>query len=72
MGEAHFQHNPTVNFEEQIIALCEEVITCKSEEQAIELVRRMQSLMHTRIEELRGKLITLPPIGPTGIDKQSA
>jgi hypothetical protein len=61
-----------VNFEEQIIQLCEEVIACKSEEQAIELTRRIRSLMHTRIEELRGKLITLPPIGPTGIDKQSA
>ncbi len=72
VAPAHFYHDFPVKFEEQISALCQEVIACKSEEQAIELARRIQSLMHARIEELRGNLITLPPIGPTGIDKQSA
>lgn len=61
-----------MNFEEQIAQLCEEAIACKSEEQAVELVRRLQALMHTRIEQLRGNLINLPPIGPTSIEKQSA
>lgn len=61
-----------MNFEEQITQLCEEVIACESEEQAVELVRRLQVLMHTRIEQLRENLMNLPPIGPTSIEKQSA
>lgn len=61
-----------MNFEEQINQLCTEAIACKSEEKAVELARRMQSLVHARIEELRSNLVTLPPVGPTGLEKQSA
>lgn len=61
-----------VNFEEQITQLCQELIACKSEVKAVELARLVQSLMHTRIEDLRSNLVTLPPTGPTGIDKQTA
>jgi hypothetical protein len=61
-----------MNFDEQIMCLCQEAIACKCEADAVELARRMQALMHGRIEELRGNLITLPPIGPTGIEKETA
>lgn len=53
-----------MTFEDQINRLAEEVIHCTSEEQAIELTRRMQALMHARIESLRENLITVPPVGP--------
>lgn len=61
-----------MNFDEQIVKLCEELIACKSEARAVELARLMQELMHARIEELRSNLITLPPLGPTRIDKEVA
>lgn len=53
-----------MTFEDQIIRLAEEAIACTSEEQSVELVRRMKALMHERIEALRDNLITVPPVGP--------
>lgn len=53
-----------MTFEDQINKLAEEAIACTCEEQAIELIRRMQALMHDRIEALRENLITVPPVGP--------
>lgn len=53
-----------MTFEDQINQLADEAIRCTSEEQAIELTRRMQALMHARIESLRENLITVPPVGP--------
>jgi hypothetical protein len=53
-----------MTFEEQVNKLAEEASACTSEEQAIELIRRMQTLMHDRIETLRENLITVPPVGP--------
>ncbi len=61
-----------MTFEQQIMKLCEEAVACKSEQRAIELAREMQALMHSRIEELRVHLITLPPLGPTNIGEKSA
>jgi hypothetical protein len=52
-----------MTFEQQIMKLCEEVIACHSEREAIELTRRMQLLMHARIEELRNNLSNLPLLG---------
>jgi len=48
-----------MTFEEHILKLCKEAVTCKSEAEAIELALQTQALMHERIEELRGNLITL-------------
>lgn len=53
-----------MTFEDQINKLAEDAIACASEDQAVELVRRMQSLMHERIESLRENLITVPLVGP--------
>lgn len=53
-----------MTFEDQINQLAEEAIRCTSEAQAIELIHKIQALMHARIESVRGNLITLPPIGP--------
>ncbi len=61
-----------MTFEQQITKLCSEAIACKSEEEAVELVREIQTLMHKRIEELRGNLITLPPLGPTNVGDKIA
>jgi hypothetical protein len=61
-----------MTFEQQINCLCEKAVACKSEEEAVEIARQMQALMHNRIEELRSNLITLPPVGPINIRKQSA
>jgi hypothetical protein len=56
-----------MTFEQQILKLSEEAVTCGSDEEAIQLTQRLQVLMHSRVEEVRGNLITLQPIGPTGI-----
>ena len=53
-----------MTFEDQINKLADEAIACTSEGQAVELVRRMQALMHERIEGLRENLITVPRVGP--------
>ena len=48
------------HFETRILELCEELMSCESEEGQIELARKMRILVHQRIEELRGNLIILP------------
>ena len=53
-----------MTFEDQINKLAGEAVACTSEEQAVVLARRMQVLMHERIEALRENLITVPPVGP--------
>jgi hypothetical protein len=54
-----------MTFEERVRQLCEQVAASGSEAEAIELSRELQSLIHERIEVLRGKLLTMPSIGLT-------
>jgi hypothetical protein len=61
-----------MTFEQRMGKLCKDAVASESEQEAVEILRQMQELMHNRIEELRGNLITLPPVGPTTIRKQSA
>lgn len=49
-----------MTFEERVRDLCERVARSTSETEAIELARQLQILMHDRVEELRGKLLTMP------------
>lgn len=49
-----------MNFEQEILRLCEEAVACRSEAGAAELARQVQSLMHARIEQLRGNLVDHP------------
>jgi hypothetical protein len=53
-----------MTFEERVRELCKQVATCNSEIEAIGLVRQLQSLMHERVQELRGNLLTMPSLGP--------
>jgi hypothetical protein len=48
-----------MTFEERVRDLCERVARSTSETEAIELARQLQILMHDRVEELRGKLLTM-------------
>ena len=66
-----FNDSP-VTFEEHIRKLCADVAACNSGDEAVELIRTVQALIHTRIEALRSNLITVPPIGPTQIEKEAA
>ena len=56
-----------MTFEQQIHKLCEEAIACRCEDDAIAVTRRIQMLMHARIEELRGNLSNLPLLGDTAL-----
>lgn len=49
-----------MEFEQEIIRLCEEAVACKSEAGATELARQVQCLIHGRIEQLRGNLADPP------------
>ena len=49
-----------MEFEQEIIRLCEEAVACKSEAGAAELARQVQCLIHGRIEQLRGNLAEPP------------
>ena len=53
-----------MDFENQILQLCQEIIACQSEEESVKLTRRMQELLHRRIEELRSNVSTLPLVSP--------
>jgi hypothetical protein len=53
-----------MTFEERVRQLCDHVATSGSETEAIELARQLQSLMHERVEEVRGNLLTMPLLGP--------
>jgi hypothetical protein len=61
-----------MTFEERIRQLCEQLAASASEAEAIELSRELQSLIHDRIEGLRGKLLTMPSIGLTSKELKSA
>jgi hypothetical protein len=39
--------------DQQIKEVCQQVISCESDEKAVELLRRLQGLLHQKIEELR-------------------
>jgi hypothetical protein len=54
-----------MTFEERVRQLCEQAAAAGSETEAIELARQAQSLIHDRIEELRGNLLTMPSLGST-------
>jgi hypothetical protein len=49
-----------MTFEERVRQLCEQAAAAGSETEAIELARQAQSLIHDRIEGLRGNLLTMP------------
>jgi len=49
-----------VKFEEEIKAICQQLLVCKSETEAIALCKKMQSLTHAHIEESRAKARLLP------------
>jgi hypothetical protein len=49
-----------MTFEERVRQLCEQAAAAGSETEAIDLVRQAQSLIHDRIEGLRGNLLTMP------------
>lgn len=49
-----------MEFEQEIIRLCEEAVACKSEAGAAELARQVQYLIHGRIEQLRENLADPP------------
>lgn len=51
-----------MNFEQEILRLCEEAVACKSEVGGAELARQAQAMMHARIEGLRGNLSAMPPL----------
>jgi hypothetical protein len=57
-----------MTFEERVRHLCNQVATSGSETEAIQLARQLQSLMHERVEELRGNLLTMPLLGPDSKD----
>jgi hypothetical protein len=49
-----------MTFEERVRDLCEQAARSTSETEGIELARQLQVLMHDRVEELRGNLLTMP------------
>jgi hypothetical protein len=49
-----------MDFENHIRELCQEILTCQTEEEAVDLTRRMQELLHRRIEDLRSNVSTAP------------
>ena len=61
-----------MTFEERVLHLCEQVAASRSEAEAIELARELQSLIHERIEGLRGKLLTMPSIAVASEDLKRA
>ena len=61
-----------MTFEEQVRKMCEDAVACESEHEAIEIIRKLRAMVHSRIENTRSNLITLPPIGLAGIEKPGA
>jgi len=49
-----------MSFERKIRNLCEQIIACNDETEAVVLIRQLQIILHERIEQVRGKLIVLP------------
>jgi hypothetical protein len=48
-----------MTFEEEIRRLCREAISCTSDEEATAIARRIQALIHERMDEFRGNLKAL-------------
>jgi hypothetical protein len=61
-----------MTFEERVRVLCEQAASSDSETEEIELARQVQSLMHQRVEELRGNLLVMPLLGSTSRDAKLA
>jgi hypothetical protein len=51
-----------VKFEDEIRAICAELVVCKSESEAVALCKRMRTLTHTHLEEARARARILPLI----------
>jgi len=45
---------PMPPFEERVQKLCKQVVACKTEAEAEELVHQLKALLHDHIEQLRG------------------
>jgi len=48
------------SFERRIKELCNRLVTCESEAEAIELSRELQKLIHERIEAIRSEFVASP------------
>jgi len=51
-----------VKFEEEIKTICQQLLVCESETEAVALCKKMQSLTHAGIEDAREKARILPLI----------
>jgi hypothetical protein len=56
----------TLPFDVRVRELCQQLIECKTQSEAAELAHQLQTLIHERIEELRGYLATLVIAGVLG------
>jgi len=61
-----------VTFDHEIRKLCDQILACTSEREAVKLTCRLKALLHGHIEELRNNLITLPAVGPVSVDARKA
>jgi len=51
-----------VKYEEEIRAICQQLLVCESETEAVALCKKMRSLTHAGIEDARAKARILPLI----------
>jgi hypothetical protein len=58
--------------DEQIKAVCEQLISCKDEAEAAELCRLLKRLVHERVEETRLHVRILPLLAPNTNRKKAA
>lgn len=49
-----------MGFEQEVRTLCDRVVACESDEEAVQLTRHMQELLHATIDELRQNARNLP------------
>jgi len=49
-----------MEFEDRIRNICEELVACTSQAESLVLCKRLQALMHERIEETRKRAQALP------------
>lgn len=59
-------------FHTRILELCEELLACESEQRQVELAREMRTLVHERVEQIRGHLIILPMLDESADPKRPA
>jgi len=52
---------PMPPFEERVQQMCKQIVACKTEEEAVELVQQLKALLHDRIEHLKGNQGNLKP-----------